>query len=640
MNKEDTLNDFLKGLRIVLNNASAYPKGHPYFIESVNNFKQKIDAVFGFLNPIKIIITPDSLFLDARHWEKASVYLETAQMLHIRKLKSIEIKQGVSVEELVDFLSSMAMPKKEILRQGGIKNILKEDQKLHIGIEELDYSQFLGEGEEDIDARVYLLKDAVEKKDDRKINEFAAYFGKIVNKFKSEDLIEDAQLRESILKFLNYLKDNHKEKFRECIKDIFNTSLKYQATLNDDQLNKLSLFFKDMNGEDLARLLWDEVSTNDNFDALSFSLFSRLTGKEQEKEVGSLFERIADKELLKNNPKASKKIQDLLSPLNINSVSEVYRNTLSLLVKDISFDRELNLERSLLLTNYRFIIINLFGLEKNEERLNLILDKLYKELESIFKEKELRALKYLADVLKKKKKEESHHVNLFRELDKLIANFIESSIWDETPPEGLGYLTDTLEKTSLNADFYLNKIFIEKKITPLGLKLFFRFFPSESPIFYRNLERKYADIGFLEKIIDNSKLLNGPLALEMLEHIFSFGNEFIKLEALRAMQELAEVDKDFLIPILQKTDFSLKKEALLVLAKDERLRKKAVGILLDIPGFLGSKNKVILQNMMIIEEAGLKEASENLVSLSRRQFFWNKKIRRKAQEILERWHVR
>ncbi|MDD5238537.1 MAG: hypothetical protein PHU96_06225 [Candidatus Omnitrophica bacterium] len=639
MNKEDALNDFLKGLRIVLNNASAYPKGHPYFIESVNNFKQKIEAVFAFLNPIKIVITPDSLFLEGRHWGKSGVYLETAQMLHLRKIKSIEIKQGISVEELADFLSTLAMPKKEFLRQGGIKNILKKEENLHIAIEELDYSQFLGQGREDLDVWVYLLKDAIEKRNPEKLNEFAFGFGKIINKFKSEDLIEDSQLREGIAKFLNYLNDNNKEKFRECVKEIFNTSLKYQAGLNEDQLNKLRLFFKDMDAQDLARLLWDEVSGNDNFDALSFNLFSRLTGKEREKEVGSLFDRIIDKELIKDNPRISKRIHELLSPMNINSVSEVYRNTLSLLVKDISFDRQMNLERELLLSNYRFIIINLFGLEKNEERLALILNKLYKELESIFKEKELKSLKYLADVLKKKKNEEPHRVNLFSELDKLIANFVETNIWDEAAPGDLGYLAGTLGESSLNADFYMNKIFVEGKITPLGLRLFFRLFPSQSPIFYRNLERKYSDTGFLEKVVDSLSHLNDSAGLDALEHIFSIGNELIKLEALRAMQELSEVDREFLFSILKKTDFSLKKEALIVLSKDEGARKKAADILLDIHGLLGSKNKVILQNMMIIEETGLKEAGDYLVSLSRRRFFWNKKIRRKAQEILEGWHA-
>ena len=55
MNKEEALNDFLKGLRIVLNNASAYYKEHTYFRKSVETFKQKIDALFPRIEEKKVM---------------------------------------------------------------------------------------------------------------------------------------------------------------------------------------------------------------------------------------------------------------------------------------------------------------------------------------------------------------------------------------------------------------------------------------------------------------------------------------------------------------------------------------------------------------------------------------------------------
>jgi len=66
MNKEEALNDFLNGLRIALHNTSAYQREHPYFRKSTNDFKHKVDVLFNFLNPIKINIAPNSLFLDGR----------------------------------------------------------------------------------------------------------------------------------------------------------------------------------------------------------------------------------------------------------------------------------------------------------------------------------------------------------------------------------------------------------------------------------------------------------------------------------------------------------------------------------------------------------------------------------------------
>ena len=98
MNKEEALNDFLKGLHIVLSNASAYPKDHPYFKKSVEDFKQKADTLLAFLNPIRINVAAESLFVDERYWEKAIVYVELARVFHLHKIKYFEIKQGVCLE--------------------------------------------------------------------------------------------------------------------------------------------------------------------------------------------------------------------------------------------------------------------------------------------------------------------------------------------------------------------------------------------------------------------------------------------------------------------------------------------------------------------------------------------------------------
>lgn len=637
MNKDEALNDFLKGLRIALNNASAYFKEHPYFIKSVEDFKQKIDTLLGFLKPIKISINPDSLFMDGRYWQKTVLYTELASMFHFRKIKNIEIREGVSIKELVDFLSGVAKPKKEILRAGGLKNILSQEKDSHIFVEELDYSQFL-RGQEEIDVWIYLLKEAVEKEDGQTINECADNFGRIIGKIKLNDLLEDVQLRENISRFLKYLRDHQKEKFNKCINETFNSILRYKDSLSSDKLDTIRLFFKDLDEENLAHLLWSQIETNENFDTLSLNLFSRITGQERQNNIAnSLLNQVANKESLKDNPKISKKIQDLLTIPDSNTISKVYQNTLSLLLKAISFEKEFNFDRHLLDKNFRLVIINLLDIEKNKERLNLILKTVYQELEKMFRGSDLRSLKILLDVLKKKRAEKSL-INLFDELDKRISNFIENIIWEETPSSDLVDLIDSLEKTSLDADFYLDKIFNENKVNPYVLKLFFNFFPLGLPIFNKNLEKKYHDIEFMVKIVDSLKKINSFLAAEILKNLFFSTNEFIKIEILKAMRELSEVDEGFLLSVLQTRDVPLKKEALIILSRDEKTKKKAISTLLDIPNLLGLKNRIILENLLLIEELGLKEAGDYLTFLSKKRFFWNNNIRKKAQEILKDWH--
>jgi hypothetical protein len=75
------------------------------------------------------------------------------------------------------------------------------------------------------------------------------------------------------------------------------------------------------------------------------------------------------------------------------------------------------------------------------------------------------------------------------------------------------------------------------------------------------------------------------------------------------------------------------------LAGDKNLERQAIEILLAIPSPWGSKNKLLLENMAVTEEVGLREARYYLESLAKARFFWNRKLRQKARGILERWNA-
>lgn len=641
MDKEEALNDFLRGLRIVFSNATAYPKDHPYFIKSVENFKQKVDTLFNFLNPIKINIAPNSLFLDDRHWDKAAPYVELASLLHFRKIKSIEFREGLTIEELIDLLSSISLPPKEILRQAGVQNILNRKNISHIYTEELDYSELLrGEGEELGDIWAYLFKRILEEGDQLKINEFTDNFEKIVGKLRAKDLLQNEQLRQNIYNFLNYLKEKQKDRFYNCSKGLLRLILKDKSILEEDKLQNLKAFFNDLDKDALTEILGDEILTDDSFNYLSFIVFSKLIGEDKHKVAApSLKERLKKEELLKTNPKIRKKIRELFSISDRSSAIELYRHALYPLLDESPLEGTFPFEHDVLDVNYRFALLNLLAKEQDQEKLSLISEYLLKECGNLTEEN-LDYLKFLWETLDKKIKGGISSSELFEGLKDCISNFIENRAFKESPPLDLEYFIDELEKSVLGYDFYINKIFNEGIVNTYILKLFLKFFLQYLPPFYENLKRKHTDIDFLGRVIESLEGIDSLSGIEILKNIYSFSNNIIKIEVLRAMQKLSRYDNDFLFGILEEGDFFLRRQALVILAKDELTRKTALEKLLIIPSLFGRENKLIIENIKVVEDIGLKEAESYLASLNRRHFFWNKNVRDSAGKVLENWHAR
>jgi hypothetical protein len=63
-------------------------------------------------------------------------------------------------------------------------------------------------------------------------------------------------------------------------------------------------------------------------------------------------------------------------------------------------------------------------------------------------------------------------------------------------------------------------------------------------------------------------------------------------------------------------------------------------ILFCFPNPWGRKYIILLENIGIIEELDLKAARRYLVSLSKKPFFWDHSVKKRARKVLERWDVR
>lgn len=640
MDKQEALIEFLKGLRIAINNSQAYSRQHPYFLKSAQEFKKKIEGLFIFLSPIKVNISPEALFLDDKYWDKVVFSKELAQSLHQRKIKSIEFSPGLDVNELADFLSFISLQPREIFKNGGLSNLLKNTRGRHISVEELDYSGFLGDqGEEAKDIWLHLFKEAVEKEDKQKIDEFADNFFNGVKNLSVKTVIDDDNLRKGLGGFLHYLKDNHKDKFTQCASEFSRLILSSASNISGDNVDKLKEVFKDFDGNDFADALLSQASDKKSMDALNIGLFSQLAGKERaDKLASSLVDQVGSKAALKNNPALLKKINDLLSVADSTDISPTYRNALFSLVKNISFKDSLFIDWGQLQFDYRRIILNLLFLEKERKGLDLVLERLNKDWPVITQDKDYGFLRSLSDILRTKNKDGDLASEALEDIEKQIAEFVENNVWSRSLLHtDLIYLADNLKKSCTSADFYLNKIFREKKVTFYGLKLFLRFFPDGLENFYKRIEEMRFDLELLSRIIGVIAKINLRVSLTVLKEIFYFGNELIKVEVLKAMQVSPEVDTEFIFPLLEVKSVALRKEALRILLRNNITKQKSIDMLLGIPSPWGSKNYLILENLRIIEALDLKDARDYVIYFSKKRFFWNRELRKKALGVLEGW---
>ncbi|MFZ2937253.1 MAG: hypothetical protein WA066_00930 [Candidatus Omnitrophota bacterium] len=640
MDKEEALQDFFRSLKITFTTATFYSKGHPSFLKSLKDFKEKSDALLVFLNPIRIDVTVSSLVLDGLTYNKTGLHDELAAMFHKRKIKSIEIKQGVTLEEIVALTAGISLRPKEILRAGGISSVIKLGKNANLLVEELDYSQLLkGKGEEVKDIWACMLNQAIEKDDPSKIDELADSFEKIFEKFNVTDFTSDEQLSKNIGIFKKWLKENHKDKYSKFNKTMLKIILKEKEVSQADSLDQIKKFCHDMSTSQISDALYEEVLNNDDFHVSTFKFLSQFFGKIKNQEIASSLEKkLKETKDLKSKARVNKIIQELfLSDESL--ITEGSRHSLAALLETISLEDKYEFNRNFLHINYHFILLNLLAQENDPEVLKQIVESLIEEWGKISRDRDWLYLKNLLGTLKNSSKQNVSNADIFKVLEDKILLLAEDAIIANDAPEYLEYFIDMMETSARGGDFYLEKIFTENIIHQNILKIFLKLFPDRLTIFLKKLEPMRQEVEFMEEIIKNLKSTKLAAIYKIYKDIYSFSNEFIKIEVLKAMRDLAEYDAEFLFGILERENVYLKKEALFILIRDESVKKRVAGALLSIPNFFGIKNKVVLENLKLIEELGLKEATEHLVILSKKIFFWDWKVKTQAKVILRSWNV-
>ncbi len=603
----------------------------------MEDLKTKVDNLLDYTSPIKIGFTPNAVFFANKYWEEEKAFRELARTFHFRKVKSLEIKSGLDIQELTSFIAHFHLPPKEIYKEGGLQNILNQEKIFHLSVEELDYSQLLkGEGEEVKDVWTYLLDEAITKQDTQQMDEVAETFEKMAGQLAPEDFTENEELNLNVNKLMNYMKKTQEDRFHACTKVLVKSFIKNKKLAHESKMEKLRVIFADIGEEDFASALWEEIATDASFDALSFSVFSKLIEKEKQDRIASKLKEEAKKDdTLATSEDLRNKIKELLSGTSGPYVSEIYRETLASLLQDIDIKEELQLNQSQLAKNYRYALLNLFIAEADGEMKIILLKHILEEWDQIRESEDFEFLKNLLTTLKKPNGTLASETIVIK-TNKLINDFVEKAVLRGQASPYFDFFMENMEQSSLGVNDYLQSIFSENKISPFIIQYFFKFFSDSMLYFLINLEEKASDNRFLERMTESVKMIDSPLSLEILKTIYPSGNNTVKSKVLRAMQQLSTQDEKFLMTILHKGNPTHKKEALITLVKNEETREKALDTLFSIPSPFGLKNKILRKNIQLVGAASIQEARNHIFAMSQKKDLWHRKVRKEARKVLEK----
>ncbi len=638
MNKEEIIEDFFRSLRVALTNAFSYPKDHPYFIKSVENFKLKVEIILAIFNPFKIGVTSSGLVVDNKNLTRTGLYDELARLLHQRKIKSIEIRAGSSLQELIQFLCLISLSQKDIFKNGGLSAILEKEGLTHFTIQELDYSVLLhGEGKECADVWGYMLKEAVYSNDTAKMDQLADSFGSLIKRVNEKDLFDTEGISTEVNEFLVSLRNKNKEKFDKCLNDVFLWLLHNKKTLSNENLAKLKPAFNDLSQDEFTALLKEGFMQEDNFDSLSLQVFSKISEQGSSPKIANnFFSKINETQGLRDDPGVVKKVRNLLSSSQDDPMSAVYRNTLDSLVKNISFSGKLTFDHEILKENYRYIVLGILAADQDLETIQMVVEVLEKELATIFKDNDVSFLKDLWGVLLTRK---SEAIKAYVDLENNLSFHVEDIALNGSLNSELEFLLETISLPSKDLNLYLDKIFTVEKVNKHILGLFLRLFQENLDVFNARLDQRLQDTEFLASLIDALSQIDASTTIKILEYIYSGANELIKFEVLKAMRKLKKIDSAFLIRQLNTNSFLLRSEIISLLLLDTKVRNGILALLFKIPSFLGSKNALLIENMQIAFDLHFTEAAVCIKDLSHRKFFWNSQLRNRANQILKGWNV-
>jgi len=634
--KNTNYEELLKSIKVAITNSSVYSNNHPLFLESINSLKESLEDIFPSLDPIKIGVALDFLLIEDIRFEEKKLYKDIASFFHQRKIKSIEIQAGVSSQELVDFLSKVNVPIKDIADQGGINSIFAKKNITKIKIEELDYSKFLEkDSKSDKDIWLKLLKENVNARSKDGLNRLEDKFGDMLKNFNLKDFLSVKGSESLINKILTNLKMKNYSKFLEQVTDLTDLASKNPDEFTDDDIRRIKSIFSILNGDDLSKILIEKLKHDDKIPLTHLKLFAKLFDTNQNQNIAdSLSHNFKQDDKLLRNPRVVEKIKSLFSLSDDFYLPEIYKKNLSSVLENLSFSGAISFDQKHARANYHTILLNLFLWESDRARLLLILNSIL----PLLKETNDDYIKRFAKLYKQKSKDISILAELLTKANMQNKGIIEDIFLDRRESTLVfSSLGKDLQEVFFDSSRYMKAIFSKKTPEFVILKLFLNFFPNQINDFIEELEERVKNKKNIRDFVESLIKIDHPLSLEVLKQIFYILDGIMQKDILEGIQNMSVWDEEFLFSILNKASLFHKKYAYLVLVKNSKEKDRLANSLFSISNPFGIRTKVIEDNLRIFIEHPFIEARECLEKLTKYKYFWNRNIRIKARKILSEY---
>jgi len=447
----------------------------------------------------------------------------------------------------------------------------------------------------------------------------------------------DEKARGKLDNFFDQLRKIDEAKYFKCLGELVKYSQDNTGKVSGEALQYLKSLFYRLSEEDSVSIIAMQLKEKGFSKSLLVNLFSLVSqSKDPSKIVTSLSNEIKSGVHATNRKLASKKIQELLASSEEESVSPVYQNVLSSLLKQVSFSEGSIFDAEDLHLSFCYVLLNILSQEDDDKKIKSYLMKIDKELVFLYDNNDFDYFKNLIGVTLSKINTNPALAQELSELNSNLFALIEDRIWEATGYNPrLESLVNLIDKSSRGSAFYLKNIFEHKNVNPLALGLFIRLFPGALSDFYSELENNREDRELLARIINSILSLSLELSLAVLKNIYYSSGPLIRLEILDSMGKMGKIDRGLFFSALKENNRTMRKKALLGLSNEKESLREGLNILFNIRSPFGRKNNILLENMGIIEELGLKEAGKQLSYFTKLKLLWHRPLKKRAIQLIE-----